>query len=80
MSRRSKYDWDDWFGQDRVVLHRGIDYHISQSMMHQSIKNNASRCGVRVKLRDHGNYIVVEVTERCGQVPHKRPEAALNPQ
>ena len=80
MSRRSKYDWGSWFGRPRTVLHRGIDYHISQSMMYQTIKNNACRRGVSVKLRDCGDYIVLEVAERYGQVSHSKPEAALNPQ
>lgn len=77
MSRRGKYDWRAWFRQDRVVLHRGIDYHISQSMMYQSIKNSAPRFGVRVKLLDCGNYIVIEVTERYGQGAHSGTAPAV---
>ena len=64
MARNSKYDWNTWFGQNRTVLHRGTDYHISQSMMFQSIKNNAYRRGFKVNVTDHNDYIVIEVLSR----------------
>ncbi len=77
MSKNRKYDWEAWFGQPRVVLHRGIDYHISQSMMYQTIQNNACRRGVRVKVRDQGSCIVIEVIGHNGQLSHTGPAPAV---
>lgn len=58
------YKWEEWFGRDRIVLIRGIHYHCSQSTMCQTIRNNASKKGVSVKLLDAGSEIVIEVRRR----------------
>lgn len=59
-----KYPWETWFGRERTVLERGIDYHISQSMMHQTIRNNASQRGLKVRVKDTGSGMTIEVTKR----------------
>lgn len=56
-----KYPWEQWFGQKRTVLRRGVDYQLSQSMMHQMIRNNASRRRLRVRIADTGTGMIVEV-------------------
>lgn len=56
-----KYQWEEWFGRPCTVLLRGIHYNCSQSAMCQSIRNNASRRGVRVSLVDTGTEIILEV-------------------
>lgn len=77
MPKKQKYDWNAWFGQPRTVLHRGIDYHISQSMMYQTIVNSASKRGVRVKVKDQGSYMVIEVLENYGHDSHTRTAPAV---
>lgn len=61
-----KYPWEEWFGQRRIVLLRGVHYRCSQSTMAQSIRNNASARGVKVRLRDTGTEIVIERREPTG--------------
>lgn len=80
MAKRSKYDWEAWFGQPITVLSRGVDYQLSQSMMYQTIKNNAHQRGVRVRVRDHGTYMVIEVMNRDVQLHTDRSKAAVTPQ
>lgn len=58
---RRKYPWEDWFSKRVAVLVRGVDYHCSQSTMAQTVRNNASAKGLRVRLHDTGTKIVVEV-------------------
>ncbi len=72
-----KYRWDDWLGRPQTVLVRGVHYRCSQSSMCQSIRNNASQRGLRVRLTDNGTDILVEVLgtrrareEVAGAVPH----------
>ena len=55
-----KYPWERWFTKSRIILIRGIDYHCSQSTMAQTIRNNASSRGLKVRLRDIGEAIVVQ--------------------
>ncbi len=59
MSRRRLYPWEDWFAQPRVELVRGVDYHISTSTMLQTVQNNARLYGVRVRMVDLGDRLVV---------------------
>lgn len=61
MPARRKYPWEVWFSKTRTTIVRGIDYFISQSMMWQTVRNNASRMGVKVKVKDIGDSIVIEV-------------------
>lgn len=61
MAKR-KYPWEEWFGSERTELIRGVDYDISQAIMYQTIKNNASQRGLRVRLKETENGIVIEVT------------------
>lgn len=56
-----KYNWEGLFDRLRTILVRGVDYHCSQSTMAQTIRNNASQRGVRVRLTDTGTTIEVEV-------------------
>lgn len=61
MAAKQKYDWDSWFGCGRIMLVYGIDYHCSQSTMAQTVRNNASQRGLRVRLTDTGHSIIIEV-------------------
>ncbi len=76
-----KYLWDDLFKRARTVLLRGDDYDCSQSTMSQQIRNEASKRGLPVKIRDEGMALVVEVQlgrrlkEKKGEVPHTDPSA-----
>ncbi len=57
-----KYGWEEWFDRHgRTILVRGVDYHCSQSTMAQTIRNNASRRRLRVRLIDIGHAIILEV-------------------
>lgn len=64
--RQRKYHWDEWFSKPRTVLLRNVHYDCSQSTMVQSIRNEASTRGLRVKILDctSGTEIVFEVTGR----------------
>lgn len=61
MSGIAKYRWADWLSNPRTVLVRGKDYHTSQSTMTAMIRNAASHRRVRVRLKDCGDSIVIEV-------------------
>ena len=69
---KKRYPWTEWFSVPRTILVRGVHYSISQSSMSQSIRNNACRLGVRVRLVDTGVEIVVDVLGRTedGRVSH----------
>jgi hypothetical protein len=62
-----RYLWDKWFAEPRTVLVRNIDYHCSQSSMSQMTRNAASKRGLRVRLTDTGDSIIIEV---IGEIPH----------
>jgi hypothetical protein len=74
MSAKRKYPWEEWFGQPRTVLVRGIDYHCGQGIMWQQIRNSAVRYGVRVRLHDENDRIVIEVISAISH-PDKAPIA-----
>lgn len=62
MAAKRKYQWEQWFGQRRTVLVRGVDYECSQSAMVGMIRNAASRrYNVRVGVVDMDNTIIIEV-------------------
>lgn len=69
---RQKYKWELWFVRDKTVLLRGVDYDCSQSSMVQSIRNAATRHGVRVHIEDEGDTITIEVK---GETPHTNTPA-----
>lgn len=74
---RRKYPWEEWLGRVRTVLLRGVHYRCSQSTMCQTIRNNASRRGLRVRLVDTGTEILVEVVGagEHGEIPHTNKAA-----
>ncbi len=56
-----KYNWEDWFSRAEVIIVYGVDYHCSQSTMVQTIRNEASKRGLRVSVIDAGNEIYIGV-------------------
>lgn len=61
MHHRQKYDWFEWFTNERTTIRRGVDYQVSQSTMGQMIRNNASKFGIRVRVIDTHDAITIEV-------------------
>ena len=61
MGARRKYRWEEWLTQPYTVLVRGIDYDCSQSCMTQSIRNKASKIGVRVSITDNRDSIEIRI-------------------
>lgn len=61
MPKQNKYAWDEWFVQGQFTLKKGVDYQVSQSTMHQTIRNNASQRGLRVSIIDTGTELIVKV-------------------
>lgn len=49
---RNCYPWEAWFRSHSVVLRRGKDYASATSTMAQIVRNNASRLGVSVSIRE----------------------------
>lgn len=56
-----KYPWEAWFDEERFVIQRGVHYQISQSSMHQTIRNNASARGLRVHIEDLNDAFYIQV-------------------
>lgn len=75
MGRPPKYNWDGLFKRAHTVLVRGIDYQCSQSSMAGSIRNKASKLGLRVKLADTGDSIIIKV---IGAIPHTNQAAVTS--
>lgn len=63
MAAKRKYWWEEWFSKPRTVLIREIDYHCSQSAMTQMVRNNASQRGIRSRVIDTGNSVIIEVLD-----------------
>ena len=61
MAARRKYPWEVWFGQPRTVLVRGVDYMLPQAIMWQSVRNNARKFSVRVRITDAGDALIIDV-------------------
>lgn len=59
--RPRKYPWDRWLGAPRTELVRGADYQCATATMAQALRNRASMCGLRLRLRYTDDGIVVEV-------------------
>lgn len=70
MAAKRKYGWERWFGRSRTELVRGVDYHCAQAIMWQMVRNNARRYGVRVRVTDTHDGILIEVLD---EVPHSNP-------
>lgn len=67
---RRKYPWELWLAGGRISLKRGRDYDVSQSTICQTVRNNASQRGLRVRLQDVGDGITIEVVGRVNALPH----------
>lgn len=67
MPAHRKYDWNKLFERDQSLLERGEDYHCSQSNIIQQIRNEASKRGLRIKLNDLDDKIIVKVISRKQQ-------------
>ena len=74
VGRPRKYRWEEWFGRPLTVLVNGLDYHCSQSTMSQMVRNNASQRGLRVRVTDTGDTIIIEVV---GEVQHTDKAAVV---
>ncbi len=61
MAAKRLYPWERWLSQPVTKLVRGVDYTCSQSIMWQIIRNNAYRRGVRFKLTDTHDGMLIEV-------------------
>jgi len=61
--RKRLYDWSSLFTRARFTLVRGRDYTCSQSSIVQQVRNAATQQEppARVKIRDEGTRVVVEV-------------------
>lgn len=78
MSR--KYDWDGWFRKGQFTIRRGVDYHVSQSSMYQSVRNNASLRGILVKIVDGNDNLVVTVVGVNKRGIQRANRATITPQ
>ncbi len=68
MAARRKYDWDRLFEQHQSLLERGEDYHCSQSNIIQQIRNEASKRGLRIRLTDLDDRVVIKVISSRPQI------------
>ncbi len=74
-----KYPWEEWLGKPLTVLCRGLDYTISQASMDKSVRNNASMRGLRVRIEDTGDKLVIQVVGRVkDEVPHTNTPTILD--
>lgn len=55
-----KYPWRRWLTAERTVIHAGIDYTLTQSIMYATIRNAASKHKVKVNLIDTGKGFIIE--------------------
>lgn len=82
LAAHRKYPWEVWFSQPRTVLVRGRDYHIDSLTMFQTIKNNATKYGVRVKVIDNhpeGLILWTTVIDQDGNPAAPPPKRAAPP-
>lgn len=68
MPAKRKYRWEEWFGQPETVIVRGVDYYCSQAIMWQQVRTNAYLRGVRVKVTDLNDRLVINVIDN--EVPY----------
>lgn len=67
MAAERKYWWEKWFGQPKTMLVRGVDYHCAQAIMWQTVRNNARQKGVKARVTDIHDGILIEV---ISDIPH----------
>lgn len=70
MAAKRKYNWNELFKQDNILLEYGEDYHCSQSNMIQQIRNQASKRKLRIRINDLGNQIIIKVLRGDNEVYH----------
>ena len=56
-----KYPWTQWFSKPCTVLVRGADYTISQAIMYQTIRNNARKRDLKVRITDMHEGFTIEI-------------------
>lgn len=57
------YDWPRIFAGKQATLRKNRDYTCSQSSMVQAVRNRATKEGVKVRVVDKGNAVIVEVQD-----------------
>ena len=70
MAAKRKYRWEEWFDQPITTLIRGVHYHCSQSSMAQTVRSNASRRGLSIRITDTGTELIVRVVGETDEVQH----------
>ena len=65
---KRKYPWEKWFGDGFAVVMRGVDYHCSQSIMVQIIRNRASSLGLKLNIVDTGTEIILTVVGKRAEL------------
>ena len=72
MAAHRKYNWEEWLlGKESiVVLLGGLDYSCSQSTMVQMIRNEASERGVRVRIIDRRDSILIQRLKLRNEILH----------
>lgn len=78
IGNRRKYPWEEWFSRARTELVRGTDYEVSQSIMYQTIRNNAWQRAIRVNITDTGHSMIIEVVGRTDAIPHPDQATVAN--
>lgn len=74
MAATRKYPWEYWFSNPVTKIVRGVDYHCSQAMMWQMVRNNirTHRMTGRVRVTDINYGLIIEV---LSENPHTNPTA-----
>ena len=78
MAAHRKYRWEEWFNQPIITLIRGVHYHCSQSSMAQTVRSNASRRGLSIRIIDTGTELIVKVVGETYEVQHTDPVAVVS--
>lgn len=69
MAARRKYNWETLFKQECSLLEYGVDYHCSQSNIIQSIRNEASKRRLSVRITDLNNQVIIKVAgNKIGEI------------
>lgn len=63
MAAHRKYNWEGLFERSRTLLRRGVDYNCAQAVMWQMVRSNAYRRGVKARVTDTHDGILVEVLD-----------------
>ena len=75
---RRKYLWDGWFKTKHFVLERWIDYDTPQSAICATIRNEASKRGLYVSVKDLDTSVEVQVVNGRRLVPFVEKVARLH--